>query len=149
MKQSIKLQASSNLADEPSSADAPPPGTRAEMTWQMRLLLPMAPPWYQGRDDLLVSCRKDLWEARVKPEMSSNLADEPSSANGPPGRQTFCQWIPHLLARLVLGRQTFFGWWTPCTRAEMPWIPVHKTWQMNLCWPMDPPVPEQRCLAYQ
>ena len=35
----------------------------------------------------------------------------------------------------------------PSTRAEMPWIPVHKTWQMNLLWSMDLPVPEQRWLA--
>ena len=35
------------------------------------------------------------------------------------------------------------------TRAEMPCIPVHKTWQMNLLWQMDPLVPEQRCSEYQ
>ena len=27
----------------------------------------------------------------------------------------------------------------PSTRAEMTCIPLHKTWQMNLLWPMDPP----------
>ena len=32
----------------------------------------------------LVFCRKDLCEARVKPKMSSNLADKPSLANVPP-----------------------------------------------------------------
>ena len=47
------------------------------------------------------------------------------------------------------GRWTFFGQWTSYTRAEMPWIPVHKMWQMNLVWPLDPPLPEQRCLEYQ
>ena len=26
----------------------------------------------------------------------------------------------------------------------MPWIPVHKTWQMKLLWPMDPPSPSTR-----
>ena len=26
----------------------------------------------------------------------------------------------------------------PGTSAEMPCIPVHTTWQMNLLWPMDP-----------
>ena len=40
---------------------------------------------------------------------TQNLADEPILADGP----------PH-------------------ARAEMSWIPVHKTWQMNLFWPMDP-----------
>ena len=34
------------------------------------------------------------------------------------------------------------------TRAEMTCIPLHKTWQMNLLWLMDPLVSEQRCLAY-
>ena len=24
-------------------------------------------------------------------------------------------------------------------RAEMPWIPLHQTWQTNLHWPTDPP----------
>ena len=38
-----------------------------------------------------------------------------------------------------LGRWTYFGWWTPSSRAEMPWLPVHTTWQMNLLWLMDPP----------
>ena len=52
---------------------------------------------------------------------TENLADEPTLADGPPS-----------------------------TRTEMQWIPVHKTWQMNLLWPMDPTMlPEQRCLAYQ
>ena len=31
--------------------------------------------------NVLVFCRKDLCEARVKPKMSSNLADEPSLAD--------------------------------------------------------------------
>ena len=62
-----------------------------------------------------------------------------------------------------LGRWTYFGQWTPHwyknrdalntsrqnladehtladgppagTRAEIPWIPIHKTWQMNVLWP--------------
>ena len=34
------------------------------------------------------------------------------------------------------------------TRAEMTCIPLHKTWQMSLLWPMDHLVPEQRWLAY-
>ena len=28
---------------------------------------------------------------------------------------------------------------TPGNRAEMPCIPVHKNWQTNLLWLMDPP----------
>ena len=55
---------------------------------------------------------KTFCEARVKLERSSNLADKPSSANG------------------LLG-----------TRAEMTCMTLHKTWQMNLLWPMDPQLP--------
>ena len=95
VNQSIKLQASSNLADEPSSANGPPR--------------------YQSKDD---------------------LADKPSSANGLTpvpeqkwlachytklGRWTyFGQWIPLIPEQRCLeyqytqlGRWTYFGWWTP------------------------------------
>ena len=51
---------------------------------------------------------------------TQNLADEPTLANGPP----------------------------PSTRAEMTCIPLHKTWQMSLLWPMNTPVKEQRWLGY-
>ena len=54
VKQSIKLQMSSNLADEPSSANGPPadepssangtPPTSKTSTWQTNLLWPMDPP---------------------------------------------------------------------------------------------------------
>ena len=47
-----------------------------------------------------------------------------------------------------LSRRTFFGQWTPSTRAEMPCTPLQKTWQIKLLWLMNPPVPEQRCLKY-
>ena len=92
----------------------------------MNLLWPKDPLGYQSRDD---------------------LADEPSSANGftpvPEQRRLACHYTK-------LGRWTYFGQWIPPSiRAEMPWMPVHKTWQMNLLWLMDPPVPRQRCLAYQ
>ena len=52
---------------------------------------------------------------------TQNLADEPTFTDGTP-----------------LG-----------TRAEMTCKPLHKTCQMNLLWPMDPPVPKQRWLQYQ
>ena len=32
--------------------------------------------------------------------------------------------------------------------AEMPWILVHPTWQMNPLWPMNPQWIENRCLEY-
>ena len=40
---------------------------------------------------------------------TQNLADDPYLANDPPS-----------------------------TKAEMVCIPIHKTWQMNLFWPMEP-----------
>ena len=81
--------------------------------------------------------------------MSSNLADEPSSAN-----------VPWYQSRDDLADEPSSANDPPSTRAEMTCIPLHKTWLMNLLWPMDPladkpastdgpPVPEQRCLAYQ
>ena len=33
-------------------------------------------------------------------------------------------------------------------QAEILWIPLNQTWQTNLLWPIIPPVPEQRWLAY-
>ena len=63
--------------------------------------------------------RFQLWQVIFALNTSTqNLADEPTLADGPPS-----------------------------TRAEMTCIPLHKT-QMNLFWPMDPPVPEHRWLAY-
>ena len=56
------------------------------------------------------------------------------------------RWLVYHYTKL--GRQTFFGQWPSSTRTEMTCIPLHKTWQMNLPWPMDPPVPEQRWLTY-
>ena len=76
-------------------------------------------------------------------------------------RQTFfCQWTPCLLARLVLGRQTFLWPMPPPTTETSTWQtnllwqmdpPTSKTstWQMNLLWLMDPPSIENRCLQYQ
>ena len=50
-----------------------------------------------------------------------NLADEPTLAARTPG----------------ISEQTWLD------------IPVHKTWQMNLLWLLEPLVQEQRCLEYQ
>ena len=48
------------------------------------------------------------------------------------------RWLAYHYTKL--GRWTYFGQWTPhITRAEMTCIPLHKTWQINLLWPMDPP----------
>ena len=81
------------------------------------------PPHYQSRDDLHTT--------------ALNLADEPTLANWPPQvPEQRCLEYHYT----KLGRWPYFGQWTPQgTRAEMPWIPIHKTWQMTLLWPMDPP----------
>ena len=105
------------------------PGTRAEIpwipvhkTWQMNLLWlmdPLVPEQrclaYQytklGRWTYFGQWTPPCYQSRDALNTSTqNLADEPTLANG-----------PH-----------------HATRAEMPWIPVHKTWQMNLLWQMDP-----------
>ena len=106
-----------------------PPGTRAEIpwipvhkTWQMNLLWPMDPPLPQQRCLEYQYTILGRWtyfgwwtphyQSRDAFNTSKqNLADEPTLANGP-----------------------------PIIRAEMPWILVHNTWQMNLLWPMDPPM---------
>ena len=92
----------------------------------MNLFLANGPPKYQSRDALNTS--------------TQTLADEPTLAKGPP-------WVPE---QRWLGRWTFFCQWPhPSTKAEETCMPLHKTWQMNLLWPMDPPVSEQRCLECQ
>ena len=101
-------------------------------TWQMNLLWLMAPPVPEER-----------WLAYHYTKFS---------------RWTYVGWWTPLVPEkrwlayhyTKLGRWTYIGKWTPLpgTIGEMLWIPVHKTWQMNLLWPMDPPVSQQRCLAY-
>ena len=150
------------MADEPTLANEPP-SKRTEMTciplhktWQMKLLWPMNPPvpeqrwlafhytklgrwtyfgqWtpqYQSRDDLHTT--------------TQNLADEPTLANEPHQYQSRDDL--HTTTQNLADEPTLANG-PPSTRAEMTCIPLHKTWQMNLLWPMDPPVPEQRWLAY-
>ena len=72
----------------------------------------------------------------------------PMDAPVPEQKSLACHYTK--LGRLTyFGRWTYFGQWTPSTIADMTPIPLHKTWQMNLLWPMDPPVPKQRWLQYQ
>ena len=110
------------------------PGTQI---WQTNLIWPMDPPrtksdrqtffgWWTPQDQ--------IWQMNLL---------WPVDPLGPEQRCLEYQYTKP-------GRWTYFGQWTPLgTRAEMPWIPVHKTWQMNLLWLMDPSVPEQTCLEYQ
>ena len=123
------ITSTQNLADEPILANEP------------------LTPRYQGRDALNTS--------------TQNLADEPTWADGPPSTRAEMTCLPlhktwqiNLLWPLdPLGiKHRFLNTATqnlvdepslandpPGTRAEIPCIPVHKTWQMNLLWPMDPP----------
>ena len=72
----------------------------------------------------------------------------PMDAPVPEQKSLACHYTK--LGRLTyFGRWTYFGQWTPSTIADMTPIPLHKTWQMNLLWSMDPPVPKQRWLQYQ
>ena len=88
------------------------------------------------------------------------MADEPTLANGPHSTRGEITCIPlqkswqmnlHWLMDAPVpekrwlayhytkpGRWTYFGQWTPSTRGEITCIPLHKTQQMNLHWPMDP-----------
>ena len=46
-------------------------------------------------------------------------------------------YLPGVIGNIFV--KADLGKWTPLgNTAEMPWIPVHQNWQMNLLWPMDP-----------
>ena len=85
-----------------------------------------------GNFTLLLTSSDQIWQMNLLQPMDSpykskdalntstqNLADEPMLADGTPG-----------------------------TRADMPCIPLHTTWQMNIHWPVNPPpnITEQRSL---
>ena len=112
-------------------------------TWQTNLLWPMTLQ-YQNRDDLYTT--------------TQNLADEPTLVNEPPGTRAEMTCIPlhktwqtNLLWPMTLQYQNRDDLYTttqsladeptlangpPSTRTEMTYIQLHKTWQMNLLWPM-------------
>ena len=56
-------------------------------------------------------------------------------------------YLPAVICNIVI-KADIGRWIPPGNRAEMPWIPVHQNWQMNLLWPMDPQGIENRCLEY-
>ena len=68
----------------------------------------------------------------------------------PHANYKFCNYeglyLPGVICNIVV-KADLDRWTSPCYRAEMPSIPVHKTWQMNILWQMDSPkVIEHRCL---
>ena len=70
------------------------------------------------------------------PNKPPNLEDEPTLADVPPGNRAEMSWIPgHKTWQMNL----HWPMDPPGNRAEMSWIPVHKTWQMNLHWQTDHP----------
>ena len=116
---------------------------------------------YKTESDLKFGRRTFFCRWPRRYQSRDDLADEPSSADGPtPVPEQRCLACHYT----KLGRWTYFGWWTPhyqsrddlhtstqnvadeptlangppSTRAEMPCIPLHQTWQMNLLWLMDP-----------
>ena len=95
--------------------------------WQMNLCLANGPPCYHSRNALHTS--------------TQILADEPTLADGPPQYQS--RDALHTSTHNLADDPTLADG-PPSTRAEMPWIPVHKTWQMNLLWPMDPTLYQSR-----
>ena len=104
-----------------------PPGTRAEMPWIWARKLCR---WTYFGQWIPQESSIDVWNTATP-----NLADKPTSADEPPqGIKNTC--LEYCYTKL--GRWTYFGQWAPGTRAEMACIPLHKTWQMNLLWLMDP-----------
>ena len=110
-----------------------PTVTRAEMncitlhkSWQMTLLWPMAP---------LPSTRPDI------PEYQYTKLGRQMYFWQWPSQVPEQRWLAYHYTEL--GRGNYFGQWTPHhplgTREEKPWIPLHKTWQTNLLWPMELP----------
>ena len=149
-----------NKADKPILANGPP-GTRAEMTclplhknladeptlvngpnwvlehrcleyhykktWQKALLWTMAPLLTTRAEMTCIPLHK-TWQINLLWPM------DPPPAQVPEQRCLEYQYTK-------LSRQSYFGQWTlPNTRAEMTCIPLHQMWQMNLCWPIDPPL---------
>ena len=110
-----------NLPDEPTLANGTP-STRAEMT-----CIPL-------HKTLQMNL---LWLNKVVKGLKAlafTISEIPNSI-----------FSKHIFAEKVAFFHSYFGQWTlPGTRAEMTSIPLHKTCQMNLLWPMEPPVPEQR-----
>ena len=81
--------------------------------------------------------------------MSSNLADKPSSANGPPTTREEMTWQMNLCLPMD-PPTTESSTWQMNLLWPMDPTPTSKTstWQTNLLWLMDPPSIENRCLQY-
>ena len=131
-----------------------PSSTRGEMTciplhktWQINLHWLMDPPLTEERWLAYDYTKLGRWTyiGQWTPQYqwrddlhmtTQNLADEPTLANGPPSTRGEMTCI-----RLHKTWQMNLHWPMdlPSTRGEMTCIPLHKTWQMNLHWPMDLP----------
>ena len=117
--------------------------------WQMNLLLSIDPshPRYQSRDDLHTTTK--TWMMNILWPIDHLVPEQRCLA----------------YHYTKLGRWIYFGWWIPLVPSrddlhtttqnlvdestlgdgspwyhpEMTCIPLLKTWQMNLLWPLDPP----------
>ena len=132
------------------------PSTRAEMTliplhktWQIKLLWLMDPSGTIAEMTCMHYTKLGRWTyfGQWTPHPSSLQYQSNTWNEHKFGRWTFfCQCLPPVPEQrslayhcINLGRSTYFGQWNSLvTRAEMPWIPLQKTWQMTLLWPMVP-----------
>ena len=90
--------------------------------------------------------RKDLCEARVKPKTSSNLVNEPSSADGHP-KVPEQRWLACHYTKL--GRWTYFGQWTPQYQSRDALHTSTHNLADETTLADGPPLAEQRCLENQ
>ena len=116
--------------------------TSSGQEWQFHLLTSRE---LQAIRSFVCNTKVLILVARVELEMSSNLAGRPSSANASPSTRAEMTCIPlHKIWQM-----NYFGWWIPQFQSRDAMHTSTQILQMNLLWPMDPLVPEQRCLEYQ
>ena len=125
------------LADEPTLVNGSPVRQQRCLEYQYTIL----GRWTYFSQWTLQYLSRDALHTSIH-----NLADEPTLANWPPWYQS--RDALHTHTQNMADESTLANG-PSNTTAEMPCIPVHNTWQMKLLWPMDPLVPQQRCLDYQ
>ena len=117
-----------NSADEPTLANGTPtvPEERGHAYHYTKLgrktYINQWTPQYQRGDDLHT--------------ITQNLADEHTLADEPLWGSSIDVW--NTATPKLAGKPTLTNG-PPSTRKEMTCIPLHKTWQMNILWQMNPP----------
>ena len=130
--------ATPNMADKPTLDDGPSSQSEKRCleyyytnTWQMNLLWLIDPPIKQSRDALNTSYT-NTWQMNILwpwwmhsvnrridalNTATSNLADEPTLANGPP--QSIKSIDALNTSTQNLADRTYFGWWTPPSQSRI------------------------------